>query len=125
MRRRSWSSRPTRITVRSTCDTCGDVDLHAHGISLVLAWAGVPDTYTFRCSTCQRINVRRASLSAQQQLLEAKVRVVQLACPEELRETHDGPPIGHDDLIEFHQALASLPIVDGSDLSGPPPADLI
>jgi len=61
--------------------------------------------YRFECPTCADLVVRHAEQRTIDLLLAAGVEFVTWALPAELFENHDGAPITHDDLIDFHTFL--------------------
>jgi len=48
-------------TIRTTCETCGDVELTTSDIALELAGSGDEGTYRFACPSCFAIQRRPAS----------------------------------------------------------------
>jgi hypothetical protein len=48
-------------TIRTTCETCGDVELTTTDISLELAGSGQEGVYRFMCPTCLSTQRRPAS----------------------------------------------------------------
>ncbi len=48
-------------TIRTTCETCGDVELTTSDISLELAGSGDEGTYRFVCPLCTTVQRRPAS----------------------------------------------------------------
>lgn len=48
-------------TIRTTCETCGDVELTTTDISLELAGSGDEGNYRFSCPSCSTIQRRPAS----------------------------------------------------------------
>jgi hypothetical protein len=48
-------------TIRTTCETCGDVELTTADIALELTGSGEEGTYRFRCPGCSTLQRRPAS----------------------------------------------------------------
>ena len=48
-------------TIRTTCETCGDVELTTSDIALELVGSGDTGTYRFDCPTCNALQRRPAS----------------------------------------------------------------
>ncbi|MCB1270266.1 MAG: hypothetical protein KDB31_02495 [Microthrixaceae bacterium] len=64
-------------------------------------------TYLFRCPSCSMIEVRDAESHVVDVLLAAGVRSTDWTLPAELAEAHDGMPITHDDVLDFHDLLST------------------
>jgi len=62
--------------------------------------------FEFLCPACERFNLRSLSISDLEALALAGVRPVSGRASFELLEERSGLPIGWDDLIDFHRALA-------------------
>ncbi len=86
------------ITTR--CARCGDVDLLAEQMWLVMAEPRERTHFAFRCPECQVVErhfVDDETLSVLLQLLP----VEEVNLPAEALETHDGPALTEDDLIDL------------------------
>ena len=59
-------------------------------------------SYVFRCPTCRLAVSKQAEESVVDVLVASGVRLSMWQFPAELDEEHYGPPISHDDLLEFH-----------------------
>jgi hypothetical protein len=92
----------TRFEAR--CVWCGTVGLEPENLSYQVS--GREALATFACPSCSRLNVRALRRVDAAALLVAGVRRSEGPVPFELLEMRSGPPIGWDDLIDFHQALA-------------------
>ena len=90
-------------TIRATCPQCGDVELGPGDLS-VRDLGDLPGWYTFSCPACDDAVLKTASPRVVALLTRAGVRLVPDA-PAELDEAHDGPPITHDDLLDFHRLI--------------------
>jgi len=91
--------------VRATCPTCGDVELDIANVQVQLCVSTNASTYSFLCPTCRLIVNKEATDIIVESLTKAGSRVVAWSLPAELSEPKIGPPICHDDLLEFHLAL--------------------
>jgi hypothetical protein len=91
--------------VRATCPTCGDVELDIAGVQVQVCVSTSAATYSFLCPTCRLIVNKEATQVIVESLTKAGSRVVTWSLPAELSEPKVGPPICHDDLLEFHLAL--------------------
>ena len=86
------------------CPTCGEVDLASDQVWLVLASAADRSHYRFHCSTCDQ-SVRRHADETVIALLAELVAVEELVIPAEALESHDGPALTSDDLLDLMLAL--------------------
>jgi len=100
------------MAVRFFCDGCQhvqiqpacDLDLYVPPVEL----DGVLGAYfTFPCDCC---GPREESVAED---IVTKLMLAGVVChvmdiPKEAMEKHEGPPIGWDDLIELHEALARM-----------------
>jgi hypothetical protein len=92
-------------TIRATCPTCGEVGLTPEDIELRVADGGDGDAfYAFTCPTC----VDRVRKPADERVVRLLVSGGVEALPfVRLRPSirTAGPPITHDDLLDFHTLL--------------------
>ncbi|MEP6762303.1 MAG: hypothetical protein ABJA93_13185 [Sporichthyaceae bacterium] len=86
------------------CPRCGDLDVTADQMWLVLTDRADRDHYFFHCPGCGH-HVRRAAHAITVRLLERLVPVERIEIPAEALETHDGPPLTEDDLIDLMLTL--------------------
>ena len=95
--------------VKATCPSCGDIELAPADLELrVCATSSDASTYHFTCTECENVIVKSASDSRIVTLLASVgVPTVHWELPAELSETHDGPPLTLDDLIDLRLALES------------------
>jgi hypothetical protein len=89
------------------CPTCGEVDLASDQVWLVLANVADRSHYRFHCSTCDQ-SVRRHADETVIALLAGLVAVEELAIPAEALESHVGPALTSDDLLDLMLALEVL-----------------
>jgi hypothetical protein len=92
----------TLITTR--CDRCGDVDLLAEQMWLVVSEPRDRTHFGFSCPQCHEVSRHRVddeTLDVLKQLLP----VEEIALPAEALETHSGPALTTDDLIDLMVSL--------------------
>ena len=92
---------PTFFTVH--CPDCGDIDLTADELWLVLPNAGAAH-YDFVCPDC-RSHVRHEADEAMVSFLGGLVATEELEIPAEALEDHTGQPLTLDDLIDLMVSL--------------------
>lgn len=87
-------------TIKATCPVCGDVDLSAAQVNVVIAqelgWA----TYGFVCPTCLDSVEKPADPATVDLLTSAGVRVEHMHVPAEALEFRCGPAISYDDILD-------------------------
>ncbi len=95
-------------TVRATCPDCGDVELTTREVTVRVCADDDTGAYTFRCPVCHMTVLKPAESHIVDLLAASGVRVVVWTLPAELHERPlDGPFFTHDDLLDFHDMLAS------------------
>lgn len=92
-------------TIRASCPTCGDVELTVADVKVRVCAADNRGTYSFRCPTCAMCVVKGAEPRIVDLLVSAGVALEVWHLPAELSEPRCGPPITHDDLLDFHALL--------------------
>ena len=92
-------------TIRASCGTCGDVEVTSRDPTVRVCRDDNAGTYSFACPTCASIVVKTAEPRIVELLVTSGVRLVTWSLPDELSEVHDGEPIDHDDLLDFHALL--------------------
>ena len=83
-------------TIRTTCETCGDVELTTSDIALELAGSGDEGTYRFTCPTCSSLQRRPAS---------QRVVTILLATGVAYEVTVGATPITEDEIDRFVSML--------------------
>ena len=63
-------------------------------------------TYAFRCPSCQLVVIKPAEAKVVDLLVASGVPFSTWRMPAELQEVHQGEPISHDDLLDFHRLLS-------------------
>jgi len=92
--------------VKATCPVCGDVDMKPSDLELRVCATVEASTYHFTCPRCDQIVVKSAADGRIVTLLQSVgVPTVRWELPAELAETHAGPPLTIDDLIDLHLLL--------------------
>jgi predicted RNA-binding Zn-ribbon protein involved in translation (DUF1610 family) len=94
-------------TIKATCPDCGEVDLTADDILLRIGSMREKNTYGFSCPDCDRFVEKPADDRIVRLLLSGGVIPVVVQVPAEILEPRWGPPINHDDLLNFHEMLES------------------
>jgi hypothetical protein len=92
-------------TIKATCPECGEIDLTADDVLLRIGASRAVNTYGFTCPTCTQFIEKAADDRVVRLLLSGGVMPVPVHVPAEALEVHDGPPINHDDLLDFHHEL--------------------
>ena len=86
------------ITTR--CTYCGDVDLLAEQMWLVLTEPRERSHFAFRCPECEQVTRHPADDETVSVLVQL-IPVEEVAVPAEALETHNGTPLTPDDLIDL------------------------
>lgn len=92
-------------TIKATCPGCGEIDLSADDIVLRIGASTAVNTYGFTCPDCGDYVEKAADERVVRLLLSGGVVPMPVHVPAEALEAHEGPPITHDDLLDFHEAL--------------------
>ena len=92
-------------TIEATCPRCGEVDLTAGDILLRIGATQAVNTYGFTCPHCSKFVEKAADDRIVRLLLSGGVMPVPVHVPAEALEPRQGPPINHDDLLDFHEML--------------------
>ena len=93
--------------IRVTCGGCGDVELSATEMRVRRCVETGHATYVFTCPDCHMVEVRTAEDHVVEVLRSAGVACAEWQLPAELAESRIGPPLTHDDLLDFHDLLRS------------------
>lgn len=94
-------------TIKATCPICGEVDLTADDILLRIGAVEGSNTYGFTCPRCAEFIEKPADERIVRLLLSGGVLPMLVHVPAEALEPKNGPPISHDDILEFHELLQS------------------
>lgn len=94
-------------TIRASCVDCGDVELTTSDVSVRVCSADNQGTYLFRCPRCAMTTVKDAEPRTVDLLVASGVACTLWDLPAELGEPRPlGHSLDHDDLLDFHEALA-------------------
>ena len=99
----------TRVQAR--CAWCGEVELEPQGLRVNVGSGGTA-LFEFVCPSCGRLNLGGIDGAEAPALFAAGAEWCRGPAPFELLEERSGPPIGWDDLLDFHQALAQHDLWD-------------
>ncbi|MGL4173282.1 MAG: hypothetical protein ACRCTR_04310 [Actinomycetota bacterium] len=88
-------------TIKATCPCCGDVELTAAQVRLVVCNVPAWSFYSFTCDRCQDEIRKPAGAEVVSLLRSGGVTAERWNVPSEALEKHDGPAIGYDDLLDF------------------------
>src|SRR4029453_18697689 len=103
---RNLPSFPTRRS-SDLCSDCVDVELGTRDLVVRLCETNEAGTYVFRCPNCLNPVVRPADRPTIDLLISSGGRLGLWTIPSGLIEPRPiGPPLTHDDLIDFHEMLA-------------------
>ncbi len=95
-------------TIRASCIECGDVELTTGDVRVRVCVSDNRGTYTFRCPTCRMNVVKPAEPRIVDLLVASGVELSTWDLPAELFEPRSGgAPISHDDVLDFHDLLAT------------------
>jgi hypothetical protein len=92
--------------VRASCPDCGDVELGTDTVQVRVCVDDGTGSYAFRCPRCRMAAAKPAGVRVVHLLVSWGAPLTMWRLPAELGEPHHGPPLTHDDLLNFHQALA-------------------
>lgn len=100
--------------ISATCPACGSVDLTAEDVLLCRCSVDEWSFYRFTCPGCGDSVRKDASHTARRLLMLAGVEQLSWQVPLEALETHEGPAIGFDELLDFALRLehASDPMAE-------------
>lgn len=93
-------------TIRASCSICGDVEITSSDVSVRVRRDNNVGSYAFACPSCDSIVVKDAEPRIIELLVASGVSMITWDLPAELYEEHEGDPITHDDLLDFHELLS-------------------
>lgn len=101
-------------TVKANCPVDGEVTLSMSDVRLVVFAPPVEERsfYAFTCPACQTRWQKPADNHVVSLLMSGGIRVEVCDVPAEALESHVGPQVGNDDLLDLWAALADLPDAD-------------
>ena len=92
-------------TIRATCPGCGDVELTAAQVQVLISPEDQRASYAFLCAGCRVLITKPADEQVVRILVSSGVGIRPWHLPAELTEEHRGDPISWDEVLEFHTAL--------------------
>lgn len=92
-------------TIKATCPTCGEVEMTAEDLTLMVCTHAPLSYYAFRCPRCVEVVRKPADDHVISLLVSGGVRATTWEVPEEAMEPHQGDPLSYDDLLDFALAL--------------------
>ena len=101
-------------TIRATCATCGDVELTASDVSVMVGQDSGASTYSFRCPLCESVVVKECPAHTVDLLVSAGVVYCAHTPLFEPVPDPTAPVFTHDDLLEFHAFLGNDARVAGA-----------
>lgn len=94
-------------TIKTSCPLCGDIELTPPKVRLTVPPEG-RGWFSFECPTCKDGINRTAG--AEEIALLATAGVLPEVVPAEVWETHEGPPITWDDVLDLHEELDAMEV---------------
>lgn len=99
-------------TIKTSCFTCGDVELRAPQMSLWIYENALERSYySFSCTTCGDLVAKGADEECRNLLLTAEktgLQVHRIVIPAEALEEHVGWLLTHDDILDFSLSLREV-----------------
>jgi hypothetical protein len=92
-------------TIKATCPTCGEVELTADDLTLMVCSQAALSYYAFRCPRCIEEIRKPADDHIISLLISGGVRATNWNVPAEALEEHDGSSISYDELLDFALAV--------------------
>ncbi len=92
-------------TLEGTCPRCGDVKLVPDDIELWVCSRRIASFYRFVCPVCRSLVVKPAGEQVMLILAGAGIMPHAWFYPAEWDESHEGPPLTVDDLLDLHESL--------------------
>lgn len=92
--------------ISAECPRCGNVELGISDVRCAVEREGGDrGLCEYDCPQCGKIVLVPTTSKTVAEILGAGAKPV-TSLPFEIFETHDGPPLTNDELIDFHQSLA-------------------
>jgi predicted RNA-binding Zn-ribbon protein involved in translation (DUF1610 family) len=91
--------------IEATCPQCGTVECEPGAFELAVCNQPESSYYAFRCPACGDRIQKHADERAVELLIAEGVTPRHWSIPAELLESHDGPRLTFDDLLDLHLAL--------------------
>lgn len=106
------------VTIRATCQDCGEVALEPDDIELRAGAEHEQATYTFTCPECLSIVVKPADAKVIKLLQSGGVELLAAVPPAPQPRFPESPHFTYDDLLDFHDLLESTDMVTALVLAG-------
>jgi hypothetical protein len=94
-------------TIKASCPSCGEVELTHVEVRLQVCSHAPLSYYAFDCPGCVSEVRKPADAHVISLLMSGGVKADLWEIPLEALETHDGPDIDYDDVLDFAMALES------------------
>jgi len=91
--------------IEATCPTCGTVECTPAMFELAVCDQKESSYYVFECPECTERVQKHAEARVIELLIAEGVKPRVWSLPAEILETHAGPALTVDDLLDFHIAL--------------------
>ena len=98
-------------TIKASCPACGEVELTSSDVTLMVCSQAAQSYYTFVCPKCTDEVRKPADDHVVSLLMSGGVRAEVWELPAEALETHTGPALTYDDLLDFALQLGSTDLV--------------
>lgn len=95
-------------TIKATCPTCGEIELTAAQVRLMVCSIAAHSYYAFDCLGCAGEIRKPADENVVALLTSGGVTATKWRIPAEALETKTGPAIAYDDLLDFALDLRRL-----------------
>ncbi|MCA1823528.1 MAG: hypothetical protein ABR520_02585 [Mycobacteriales bacterium] len=88
-------------TIKASCPECGEVELTSDDVTLMVCNHAPRSYYRFDCPACEGEVRKPADDHVVSLLMSGGVQAVVWELPAEVLESHDGPALTYDDLLDF------------------------
>lgn len=99
-------------TIKASCPMCGEVELTDHDIDLRVCSHAPLSYYAFICPGCRDEVRKPADDHVVSLLMSGGVTAHVWEVPKEAMEPHTGPALTYDDLLDLHQALDDVNVIE-------------
>ena len=101
------NTEPLVALVRASCPSCGDVELPGTALQARVCETTGEGSYSFGCPECGTVVIKPADQRLLDLLVASGIGLTSWSLPSELAEAHQGDPISYDDILAFHDLLAT------------------
>ncbi len=88
-------------SIKASCYDCGEIELTADDVTLMVCNHAASSYYTFVCPGCEALVRKPADDHVVSLLMSGGVRAEVWEIPAEALEEHNGPQLTYDDLLDF------------------------